>query len=67
MASEFRVDGALLTNLSYCDLYGMDIPDIKSYLQGKGYPCIIISYDYLLGSIESQRSAIETFVQMLKK
>ena len=67
LASEFRVDGVILTTLSYCDLYGMDIPDVKSYLQGKGYPCLVFGSDYLLSSVEGQISGIEAFVEVLTK
>jgi len=67
LASEFSVDGIILSTLSYCDLYGMDIPDVKRYLQEKGYPCYVISSDYLISSAESQRSGIEAFVEMLRK
>jgi benzoyl-CoA reductase subunit C len=67
LASGFKVDGVILSTLSYCDLYGMDIPDVKRYLQDKGYPCYILDTDYLIQSVESQRSGVEAFVEMLKK
>lgn len=67
LASEFKVDGIILSTLSYCDLYGLDIPDVKRYLQGEGYPCFVMCNDYLISSVEGQRSGIEAFVELLRK
>lgn len=64
MAREFGVNGVILYVLRYCDNFGFDVPDLKSYLEKAGLRVLHIEDDYLISSARL-KTRIEAFIEMI--
>lgn len=64
-AKEFGVNGVILYILSFCDPHKFDVVDLREYLEGTGLPCLVLEDDYTLANLESMRTRIQAFVEMI--
>ena len=64
MAREFGVNGVILYVLRYCDNFGFDVPDLKSYLEKAGLRVLHIEDDYLISSARL-KTRVEAFIEMI--
>jgi len=62
---DFKVDGAILYILRYCDTYEMDAPDVRDFLRNQGIPVLILEDDYTLTSSGQLRTRIQAFLEMI--
>ena len=62
---EFKANAVVLYIIRYCDTQEFDVPDIRDYLQGLGYPVLHIEDDYSLATIGQLRTRIQAFLEMI--
>ena len=66
LARDFRIDGAILYLLRYCDINGFDMPFLVDYLKNAGIPTLVIEDDYTGGVLAQIRTRVQAFVEMLE-
>jgi benzoyl-CoA reductase/2-hydroxyglutaryl-CoA dehydratase subunit BcrC/BadD/HgdB len=64
-ARQFRADGVVLYMLAFCDPHKLDLVDVRQYLEAAGLPCLTLEDDYTLANLESLRTRIQAFVEMV--
>jgi len=67
LARDYRVSGAVLYVLMYCDTFEFDVPDVKDYLEAAGVPCLHLEDDYRLSNQEAIKTRIEAFLEVIEK
>jgi benzoyl-CoA reductase subunit C len=67
MIDDFGVDGAVLYIYKYCDPYGFEVPQIKSYIEAKGTPVLYLEDEYSMSTIGRLRTRIQAFLELLGK
>jgi benzoyl-CoA reductase subunit C len=67
MIDDFRVDGVVLYIYKYCDPYGFEVPQIKSYIEAKGTPVLYLEDEYSMSTIGRLRTRIQAFLEMIGK
>jgi benzoyl-CoA reductase subunit C len=65
MVDDFGVDGVVLYIYKYCDPYGFEVPQIKSYIEAKGTPVLYLEDEYSMSTIGRLRTRIQAFLEML--
>lgn len=63
--TDWKVNGAVLQSVKYCDTHGYEVPSLRHYLNGLGIPSIYIEHDYSSRSLASIRTRVEAFVETL--
>ncbi len=66
LIQDFKVDGAILYLLRYCDINGFEVPLLSSYLKDLGVPSLTIEDDYS-GALAPVKTRIQAFVEMLEQ
>lgn len=64
-ARRFDAQGVVLYILSFCDPHKFDVVDVRRYLDDAGLPSLVLEDDYTLANLESMRTRIQAFVEML--
>ena len=64
-ARQFRAQGVVLYMLSFCDPHKLDLVDVRRYLEEAGLPSLVLEDDYTLANLESMRTRIQAFVEMV--
>src|SRR3990172_6837225 len=64
-ARQFRAQGVVLYILSFCDPHKLDLVDVRRYLEDAGLPSLVLEDDYTLTNLESMRTRIQAFVEMV--
>jgi len=67
MIDDFGVDGVVLYIYKYCDPYGFEVPQIKSYIEAKGTPVLYLEDEYSMSTIGRLRTRVQAFLEMLVK
>jgi benzoyl-CoA reductase subunit C len=67
MINDFGVDGVVLYIYKYCDPYGFEVPQIKSYIEAKGTPVLYLEDEYSMSTIGRLRTRIQAFLELLAK
>jgi bzd-type benzoyl-CoA reductase N subunit len=62
---DFGVDGVVLYIYKYCDPYGFEVPQMKSYIESMGTPVLYLEDEYSMSSIGRLRTRIQAFLEML--
>lgn len=62
----WRVDGALLQSVRYCDPHGYELVDVTNYLKHLGTPHIYVEHNYSEGALAPLRTRIEAFIETLE-
>lgn len=65
-ARDFKVDGAILYVYRCCDPLGFDVPEIKEYLEGEGFPSLYLEGDYLAASTAALKTRVQAFIENLR-
>ena len=55
----------LLGSGSICDPHKLDLVDVRRYLEDAGLPSLVLEDDYTLTNLESMRTRIQAFVEMV--
>jgi bzd-type benzoyl-CoA reductase N subunit len=67
MVKDFKVDGVVLYIYKYCDPYGFEVPQIKSYIEAKSTPVLYLEDEYSMSTIGRLRTRVQAFLEMLGK
>jgi len=62
---DFKVDGVVLYIYKYCDPFGFEVPEIKSYIESKGVPVLYVEDEYSMSTIGRLRTRVQAFLEML--
>jgi len=62
---EFKVDGVILYIYKYCDPFGFEVPQIKSYIESKGVPALYIEDEYSLSGMGRLSTRVQAFLELL--
>lgn len=65
MIKDFKVDGVVLYIYKYCDPFGFEVPQIKSYIESKGTPVLYLEDEYSMSTIGRLRTRIQAFLELL--
>lgn len=65
MIKDFNVDGVVLYIYKYCDPFGFEVPQIKSYIEAKGTPVLYLEDEYSMSTIGRLRTRIQAFLELL--
>ncbi len=57
--------GVILYMLSFCDPHKLDLVDVRRYLEDASLPSLVLEDDYTLANLESMRTRIQAFVEMI--
>jgi bcr-type benzoyl-CoA reductase subunit C len=64
-ARQYGAHGLVLYILSFCDPHKFDLVDLRRYLDQAGLPSLVLEDDYTLANLESMRTRIQAFTEML--
>lgn len=62
---EFNVDGVILYFYKYCDPFGFEVPQMKSYIEGMGTPVLYLEDEYSMSTIGRLRTRIQAFLELI--
>jgi benzoyl-CoA reductase subunit C len=62
---DYKVDGVILYIYKYCDPFGFEVPEMKSYIESKGVPVLYVEDEYSMSTIGRLRTRIQAFLEML--
>jgi len=65
MTRDWKVNGAILLLVRYCDPFAFEMPGLKDYLQTIGIPSTYIEYDHTMGSLAPMRTRVEAFLETI--
>jgi benzoyl-CoA reductase subunit C len=65
MIKDFKVDGVILYIYKYCDPFGFEVPQIKSYIESKGIPVLYVEDEYSMSTIGRLRTRVQAFLELL--
>jgi benzoyl-CoA reductase/2-hydroxyglutaryl-CoA dehydratase subunit BcrC/BadD/HgdB len=63
--TDWKVKGAILQSVKYCDTHGYEVPNLRHYLDGLGIPSLYIEHDYSERSLAPIKTRVEAFVETL--
>lgn len=64
-ATDFAVDGVIAYIFKYCDPLGFDFPDLKYYLESRGFPVLYVEDVYSMPSTGKLKTTFQAFIEML--
>jgi benzoyl-CoA reductase subunit C len=62
---DWKINGAVLLLVRYCDPFAFEMPSLKDYLEGIGVPSTYIEYDYTVGALAQLRTRVEAFLETI--
>ncbi len=65
IAKDWKINGAILFLVRYCDPFAFEMPALKDYLEGISVPSIYIEYDYTIGALAPIRTRVEAFLETI--
>ena len=67
IVKEWRIDGAIILLVRYCDPFAFEIPSLKDYFDSIGIPSTYIEYDYTIGALAPLRTRVEAFLETISQ
>jgi benzoyl-CoA reductase subunit C len=64
---DWKVDGAIMLLVRYCDPFAFEMPSLKDYFDDIGLPSIYIEYDYTAGALAPMRTRVEAFIERISQ
>lgn len=64
-AKDFNANAFIFYIIRFCDTHELDVPDVRDYLQGLGYPVLHLEDDYTMTTIGQMRTRIQAFLEMI--
>ena len=62
---DWKVDGAILMLVRYCDPFAFEMTEIKDYFDRLDIPAMYLEYDYTRGELAQLRTRVEAFLETL--
>lgn len=64
-AKMWKVDGAILQSVKYCDCHGFEVPQVKDYFDTLEIPSLYLEHDYTEQGLKALKTRVEAFLEML--
>ena len=64
---KWKIDGAIMLLVRYCDPFAFEMPSLKDYFDGLGVPSTYIEYDYTAGALAPLRTRVEAFIEAISQ
>jgi len=64
-AKDWKVNGAILQSVRYCDGHGYEVPGVEDYLASIGLSSIYLEHDYTEGGLAPLRTRVQAFLEMI--
>jgi len=65
IVKDWKINGAILLLVRYCDPFAFEMPALKDYLDSIGIPSTYIEYDYSLGALAPLKTRVEAFLETI--
>lgn len=65
IVKDWKINGAILLLVRYCDPFAFEMPALKDYLDSIGVPGTYIEYDYSIGALAPLRTRVEAFLETI--
>jgi benzoyl-CoA reductase/2-hydroxyglutaryl-CoA dehydratase subunit BcrC/BadD/HgdB len=65
IVKDWKINGAILLLVRYCDPFAFEMPALKDYLDSIGVPSTYIEYDYSIGALAPLRTRVEAFLETI--
>jgi benzoyl-CoA reductase/2-hydroxyglutaryl-CoA dehydratase subunit BcrC/BadD/HgdB len=65
--TEWKINGAIMLLVRYCDPFAFEMPSLKDYFDSIGVPSTYIEYDYTIGAMAPLRTRIEAFLETINQ
>jgi benzoyl-CoA reductase subunit C len=62
---EWKINGAIMLLVRYCDPFAFEMPSLKDYFNSLGVPNTYIEYDYTAGALAPLRTRVEGFLETI--
>jgi benzoyl-CoA reductase/2-hydroxyglutaryl-CoA dehydratase subunit BcrC/BadD/HgdB len=62
---EWKINGAIMLLVRYCDPFAFEMPSLKDYFASLGVPSTYIEYDYTTGALAPLRTRVEAFLETI--
>ena len=62
----WKVDGAILQSVKYCDCHGFEVPQVKDYFNSFGIPSFVLEHNYMIADREILKTRVEAFLEILR-
>jgi benzoyl-CoA reductase/2-hydroxyglutaryl-CoA dehydratase subunit BcrC/BadD/HgdB len=66
IVKDWKINGAILLLVRYCDPFAFEMPSLKDYLDSIGIPSTYIEYDYTIGALAPLRTRVEAFLETIR-
>lgn len=64
---EWKINGAVMLLVRYCDPFAFEMPSLKDYFDSLGAPSTYIEYDYTTGALAPLRTRVEAFLETISQ
>jgi len=65
IVKDWKINGAILFLVRYCDPFAFEMPSLKNYFDSIGVPSTYIEYDYNIGALAQLRTRVEAFIETI--
>jgi len=65
IVKDWKINGAILFLVRYCDPFAFEMPALKDYLERIGISSTYIEYDYTQGALAPLRTRVEAFLETI--
>ena len=65
IVKEWKINGAIMLLVRYCDPFAFEMPSLKDYCDSIGVPSTYIEYDYTIGTLAPLRTRAEAFLETI--
>ena len=65
LVKEWRINGAILLLVRYCDPFAFEMTAIKDYLASLGIPSSYVEYDYTQGALAPLKTRVGAFIETI--
>jgi len=67
IVKEWKINGAIMLLVRYCDPFAFEMPSLKDYFDSIGVPSTYIEYDYTIGALAPLRTRVEAFLETISQ
>jgi len=65
LAKQFKVEGAIMFVIKYCDTHMFDAPLLRDELKAMGLPVLYLEWEHSMSGFAGLRTRIEAFIEMV--
>ena len=65
LARDYKVNGVIVDVVRFCDSFALDLPDVREFLTGAGFPVLDIEDEYTKMSMARLKTRVEAFIEVI--